>query len=337
MFRKTLLIFGRDVKVSFREFMSLMMIFIPIVLAIGVNLFAPGIEDTTVNLALIDGENPKMASYLDDFANIQLFDDYEALEARVMKRDNVIGIVGEGEGESNYILVQGNEPDDIVDYSKLLKTNFEYDRQIDDSTAVIKEFGVSESPVKMLWANMGILFATVLAGMLITLNIVDEKMDNTVSAINVAPISRAAWIAGKALIGIFTALIGCVAMVLIMGVAANVNFLQLLILVFFASLISIIIGFLQGLKSDDVMTAVGSTKMIFLPLAASVAGYEFLADKWQWTLYWSPFYWIYRGNVAILNGSMTWLNMLLTCGIVLAITALVFAYVAPRVRKGLEH
>jgi len=335
MFRKMLTVFGRDAKVSFREFMSLMMIFVPVVLAIAVNLFAPGIEDTTINIALIDGENPKMAAYLDDFANVSLYKDYDAVEARVEKRDNVIGITGAGENAT--ILVQGNESKSLVDYAKLLKTYFDYDRQIEDSTAELKEFGVTTPPVKMLWANVGILFVTVLAGMLITLNIVDEKMDNTVSAINVAPISRTAWIVGKALIGILTALVGCVAMVLIMGVAANVNFLQLLILVFIASLISIIIGFLQGLKSDDVMTAVGSTKMIFLPLAASVAGYEFLADKWQWTLYWSPFYWIYRGNVAVLNGSMTWGNMLLTSGIVLAITAAVYAYVAPRIRKGLEH
>jgi ABC-type polysaccharide/polyol phosphate export permease len=193
------------------------------------------------------------------------------------------------------------------------------------------EFGVKTPPVKMLWANMGILLMSVLAGMLISLNIVDEKMDNTVSAINVTPISRIAWIFGKSLIGILLALAGCVAMVLIMGVAGNVNFIQLLILVLISSLISIMIGFLEGIKSDDVMTAIASTKM------ASVAGYEFLSAKWQWVLYWSPFYWIYKGNAAILNGSMTWLNLLMTGGIVLVIAALVFVYTAPRIRKGLEQ
>lgn len=335
MFKKMLIIFGRDIRVSTRDFMSLMMIFIPIVLAIGVNFFAPGIEDTTVNIAVIEGENSAMVTYLADYANIQEFKDYDALETRVMKRDNYVGIVGEG--DDAYILVQGNEPDDVVDFTKLLKTYFEYDRQIEDSTAVVKEFGVKIPPVKMLWANLGILLVTVLSGMLISLNIVDEKMDNTVSAINVTPISRMAWIFGKSLFGITMALLGCVAMVLIMGVASNVNFIQLLIFVFVSSLTSIMIGFLEGLNSDDVMTAVASTKMIMFPLAASVAGYEFLADKWQWLLYWSPFYWIYKGNISILNGSMTWLNLLGTCGIILFLAALVFLYTAPRIRKGLEH
>jgi ABC-type multidrug transport system permease subunit len=176
-----------------------------------------------------------------------------------------------------------------------------------------------------------------LAGMLISLNIVDEKMDNTVSAINVTPISRTAWIFGKSMIGIMFTLIGCVLMILIMRVETNVNFLQLLIFVFVSSLISIMIGFLQGLNSDDVMTAVGSTKLIFLRWALSGAGYEYLADKWQWVLYWSPYYWLYKGNIAIIDGSMTWLNLLLYGGIIVLISILVFVYTAPRIRKGLEH
>jgi ABC-2 type transport system permease protein len=335
MFRKMLIIFGRDIKVSIRDFMSLIMMVIPIILAIAVNFFAPGIEDTTVNLACIEGENPEMVSYLEEYAKIRVYKDYKALEERVMKRDNFVGIVGEG--SNAYILVQGNEPSEVVEFTQLLKTFFEYDRQVADSTATIKEFGVKTPPVKMLWANMGILLVTVLAGMLISLNIVDEKMDNTVSAVNVTPVSRMVWIFGKSLIGILLALVGCVAMVLIMGVAGNVNFVQLLIFVLVSSLISIMIGFLEGLNSDDVMTAMASTKMIMFPLAASVAGYEFLAAKWQWVLYWSPFYWIYKGNIAILNGSMNWLSLLLYGGIVLAIAALVFAYTAPRIRKGLEQ
>ena len=335
MFRKMLNIFGRDLKVSMRNMMSIFMIFVPIVLAVSVNLFAPGIEDTTVNLVLIEGENPEMAAYLEDYAEIEYVSDYDAMESRIMDRDNYVGITGKG--EDSFILSQGNEPAEVVEFAQMLKTFFEYGRQVEDSTAVIKDFGVKTPPIKMLWANMGILLMTMLAGMLVALNIVDEKMDNTISAINVTTISRMTWVFGKSMIGIMLTLIGCVLMVLIMGVATNVNFLQLLIFVFVSSLISVMIGFLQGLNSDDVMTAVGSTKMIFFPIAASVAGCEFLADKWQWVLYWSPYYWIYKGNLAILNGSMTWLNLLLHGGIVLLISAAVFGYTAPRIRKGLEH
>jgi hypothetical protein len=335
MFKKMLLIFGRDLKVSMRNMMSVFLILIPIILAVFVNVFAPGIEDTTVNLVFVEGENTEMAAYLENYAKIEYVKTDAALEDRVMARDNYIGIVGQG--DDAYILTQGNEPSETVEFARMLKTFFEYDRQVEDSTAVIKDFGVKTPPIKKLMANIGILLMTMLAGMLISLNIVDEKMDNTVSAINVTPISRTAWIFGKSMIGIMFTLIGCVLMILIMRVETNVNFLQLLIFVFVSSLISIMIGFLQGLNSDDVMTAVGSTKLIFLPLALSVAGYEYLADKWQWVLYWSPYYWLYKGNIAIIDGSMTWLNLLLYGGIIVLISILVFVYTAPRIRKGLEH
>lgn len=335
MFKKMLLIFGRDLKVSMRNMMSIFLIFIPIILAVFVNIFAPGIEDTTVNLVFIKGENTEMAAYLEDYARIEYVKDYDALKSRVMDRDNYIGITGQG--DDAFILTQGNETEEDVQFVQILKTFFEYDRQVSDSTSVIKDFGVKTPPIKMMFANLGILLMTMLAGMLISLNIVEEKMDNTVSAINVTPISRVAWVFGKSLMGIMLALIGSVIMIFIMGVAANINFLQLLVFIFISSFISIMIGFLQGLNSDDVMTAVASTKMIFLPLAASVAGYEFLADKWQWALYWSPYYWVYKGNIAIINGSMTWLNLLLYGGIIVLISALVFAYTAPRIRKGLER
>jgi hypothetical protein len=335
MLRKMLLVFGRDIKVSVRDFMTVFIVLVPFVLALAVNFLAPGIEDTMVNIALLEQENPGMAEYLDDYAHISLYPERSLLEERILQRDNVVGIVGQG--ESAIILTQGNEPKEVVDLARLLKTFFEYGRSEADTTAVIMEFGVKTPPLKMLWANMGILLLTALAGMLVSLNIVEEKMDNTISAINVAPISRIAWIFGKCLMGLLLSLLGSIVLVYFMGVASLVNFAQLLVLVFSASLISIMIGLLQGLNSDDVMTAVATTKIIMLPLAASVAGYEFLPAKWQWVLYVSPFYWVYKGNVGILNGDMSWGQLFLICGIVLALTAVVFAFMAPRIRQGLEQ
>ena len=68
------------------------------------------------------------------------------LKKGVLRRDNVIGIAGKG--DSAYILTQGNEPDGIVEYAKLLKTYYENDRQIEDSTAVIESFGIKTPPIK---------------------------------------------------------------------------------------------------------------------------------------------------------------------------------------------
>ncbi len=102
------------------------------------------------------------------------------------------------------------------------------------------------------------------------------------------------------------------------------------------TLISLLVGFVQGLSSSDIMEAAGSVKLMFLPMIGSVIGYELLSPQWQIALYWSPFYWAYRANDIILSKSGVWPDLLLYAGIILTICVVVYAALAPRTRKGLQ-
>ena len=62
---------------------------------------------------------------------------------------------------------------------------------------------------------MLLLMTPMLAGMLIALNIVEEKADKTVSAINVTPTSRNMFILGKSMMGIVFAVVTSVACIFI--------------------------------------------------------------------------------------------------------------------------
>ena len=73
MFRKILTIFRRDLKVNLKDALALYIIIFPILFAIAINLFTPGINDTTVNLALLEGENPAQVEYFKQFAKVELF------------------------------------------------------------------------------------------------------------------------------------------------------------------------------------------------------------------------------------------------------------------------
>ncbi len=334
MIRKMFRIFLRDAKVNLREFMSLYIILAPVLFAIVINLLAPGITDTNVRVAFIEGDNPAQVEYFKQFSQVEELKDMNALEERVKRRDDIVAIVPDG--DRYYIMAQGNENEIVVEHVKFFKTLFEEGRTVEDSTATIHDFGVKVPPTKKMWGNVSILFTSLLAGMIIALNIVEEKMENTVSAINVTPISRKAFVFGKCMMGVLLALIGSVALVFILGFW-GVNLGQLIIILLASTLISVLIGLIEGITSDDVMTAVGNVKMLFLPLAGSIAGCELLADKWQWILYWSPFYWAYKGNEAVLANHATWPQVLLYTGIILVISALVYMYLAPKIRKGLEH
>jgi len=84
------------------------------------------------------------------------------------------------------------------------------------------------------------------------------------------------------------------------------------------------------------MNAAGNIKTLFLPLFGAVLAFELLSDKWQKFFYWIPFYWTYKGNELILTKSGTWGQVLSYAGIVVAISAVVFIVLAPKIRKGLE-
>ncbi len=333
MLKKMMTIFLRDFRASLRDFISLYILIIPVLLAIGINLLAPSVNDTTVNLALVDGDNPALVANLEQYAKVQLLPDAAAVTDRVAQRDDMIGILPEAGGY--YILAQGNEPESVVAAAKMLKSYVDLGLEVDDAaSAEIVTFGRTEPPLKKMLVNLLILMVSVMAGMLISITIVEEKADNTISAINVSPISRMAWVLGKSGIGILLAVYGSLSILWITGYG-DVNIGQALLAVLSVTVLSILIGFIEGINNDDVMDAAGSIKMLFLPIAAAVAAVELLNDQWQMLFYWVPFYWTYKGNDAILSYTATWSQIGLYTAIVLAISGAVYLYLAPKIQKGL--
>ncbi len=333
MLKRIWAIFTRDVKVSMRTFISLYILVVPLILAFAINLFTPGINDTTINLALLEADNPEQIAYFKSFAKVELFKDVESVQKRVEARDNIVGILPEG--DKHYIMIQGNEPEGVIDYAKLINSLNELDIQVEDTNAEIIEFGKTVPPLKRTLVNGVLLLISILGGMLIAFNIVEEKADRTIRSINVTPTTRNTFILGKSLLGLVLPIFGTIATVFICGFG-DVNLLQILLIVSAASLLSLLVGFIQGLSSDDIISAVSIIKLLFLPLFASVLAIELLSAKWQKFFYWSPFYWAYKGNNAVLSQTSTWQQILSYTGIVIVLCGIVYLIAAPRIRKGLE-
>lgn len=333
MFKKIRSIFKRDLKVNIKDTISLYILIIPVIFAIFINLFTPGINDTTVNLALLEEENNSQVEYLEQFAKVELFRNEAEIKERVEKRDAVIGVLPEK--NDYYLMTQGNEPQEAIEYAKLLESFYELDLSVEDSNAKLIEYDRTVPPIKKTLVNIAILFTAVLGGMLITLNIVEEKNDHTLHAINLTPTSRTTFILGKSVMGILLSIFGSLALILITGFF-DINFLQLLSVVVTTSVLTILIGFVQGVTNDDVIEAAGSIKLLFLPLIAAVLAMELLDDKWQKFFYWNPFYWAYKGNDVILAERGTWTEILLYSGIVLLLSGVLAIFLAPKIRKAFE-
>ena len=309
------------------------MMVIPLLLAVGITLFAPGLNDTTVKLAMLKSDAAAHIEYMEQFSKVELFDSLDELERRVAKRDDVAAIAPTGTGYE--IILQGNESEIVEAYAVLLNTLYELGSTREETSARLLSFGSTVPPVKTMLVNMLISMTIMLAGMLIAISIVEEKAENTINAINVTPISQTGFVIGKSLFGGVVAMLGIIGSLLITGFY-DINWFMIVLIGLTSMILSLVIGFLQGLSSRDAMEAATSVKMIILPLAGSIAGYEFLAAKWQWTMYWSPFYWAYKANNLILSKTADWGTVLVCMGAVVGLSLLVYLISLPKLRKGLS-
>ena len=333
MIRKIFLIFRRDLLSSRRDFMATYIMVAPLLLAVGITLFAPGLNDTTVKLAMLKSDDIEHIEYMEQFSKVELFSSMDELERRVEKRDDIAAIIPSG--NSYEIILQGNESEIVEEYAVQLNTLYELGATKEETTAQLISFGRTVPPLKAKLVNMLIAMTIMLAGMLIAIGIVEEKAENTINAINVTPVSQTGFVIGKSLLGGAAALLGIIGAVLITGFY-DINWFMIVLVGLTSMILSFIIGFLQGISSADVIEAAGGVKLIILPLAGSIAGYEFLADKWQWTMYWSPFYWAYKANNLILSKTADWGTVLLCTTLVIGLSLIVYLVALPKLRKGLS-
>ncbi|MFC1986381.1 ABC transporter permease [Chloroflexota bacterium] len=333
MIKKIFVIFGRDLLSSRRDFLALYIMVAPLLLAVGITLFAPGLNDTTVKLAMLKSDDIEHIEYMERFSKVELFNSVDELERRVEKRDDIAAIAPTG--HSYEIILQGNESEIVEDYAVQLNTLYELGATEEETTAQLMSFGRTTPPLKTKLVNMLIAMAIMLAGMLIAMGIVEEKAENTINAINVTPISQTGFVIGKSLLGGAAALLGIIGAVLITGFY-DINWFMILLVGLTSMTLSLVIGFLQGLSSADVIEAAGNVKMIFLPIAGSIAVYEFTSANWHWTVYWSPFYWAYKANLLILSKTADWGTVLFSTAMVLGLSLIVYFAALPKIRKGLS-
>ena len=333
MIKKMLAIFRMDLLYSRRDAMVSYIIVAPLLLAVGITFFAPGLNDTTVKLAMLKSDDTEHIEYMKQFARVELFGSMDELERRVEKRDDIAAIAPTG--NSYEIILQGNESEIVEEYATILNTLYELGATEEETTAQLASFGRTVPPLKTKLVNMLILLTVMLAGMLIAISIVEEKATNTINAINVTPISQTGFVIGKSLLGSVAAMLGIIGAILITGFY-NINWFMIVLVGITSMILSLVVGFLQGLSSEDVMEAAGSVKLLFLPIAGSIAVYEFVSEKWQWTVYWSPFYWAYKANTMILSKTADWGTVLLCTAMVVGLSLAVYLISIPKIRKGLS-
>lgn len=334
--KKIFSVFCRDLKIASKDPLALWIFVAPIFFAVLVNLVSPGINDSTVNLALQKDVGKDYIEKISDYASVELFDSREEIEKRVSKRDEVLGIVKEGENLK--IIAEGNETDESLKLAQILNALYHLDlldaKEV-ESRLSFYSFNESIPGLKRALAVTILLMTTIVSAMVIALGLVDEKNDKTIRAANVTPMSQTAYVLSKSIIGILLLFVTEVINLAVLGLF-DINFGQMLLMIFAVSLISIIVSFSIGLSSTDFIEAAASIKMLMVPLAAGILVYELMNEKWHFTVYWNPFYWADRGITEIINKTAVWSDILIYTGIICVLCGLVFGICKKNIQNHLN-
>jgi len=331
--KRILAIVGRDITSGKRDFIYAYIMIIPFIMALVLKAIIPGVDTTTVNIAVLDTLEPQLIEYLDEFAKVKEFETIQDIRVRVSKTDDYLGLVKKDDKYN--IISQNNESEGSYDFLELIVNSYQKDLYIFPIDIKITDSGWKLHPLKQQGANFLIIFTTVFGGMLILLSLVEEKMSNTLSAINVSPTSKFEFIIGKSILGLTIPIVGIIGILLIVGFE-DINYLMVIVVSISVSFISMIIGFVIGIMNDEPISAIASMKMIFIPVMGSVFGAMYLSEKFIPLLYWSPFYWAYEAMNSIILNEATWPMIFKDCLIITFITALVFMLLRNRIKRGLN-
>lgn len=332
MFKRLFTITGRDLKSGFRDWLYIYIFLAPLLFAYLLKAVIPGVGSTTINIAVLESIDQEVVDHLETYAKVEKFADLEAIEERVTQTDDVFGLIQKPDGYN--IVQQGNEMEGTIKILQFAVNSYENKDMELPVEVVLSDIGWRMSPWKQNGAIMMILMNTVIGAMLIVMSIVEEKVSNTLAMLNVTPLTRFQFVIGKSLPGVILPVFGAFAIFWVVGFS-GIDYAMVTVVVFATSLISMIFGFSVALYNTDMMEAIGSLKMILLPVYASVAGYIMLDPEWHWTFYWSPYYWAYEVLDHIILETATWEMVAMNSSIILLITALSFVAMSKKIRQGM--
>lgn len=329
---KIFAIVRRDVKNGMRDWLIVYLSIAPFLIALILRLFIPATQNGFFSVAVL--ENDPVKPLMTAYAKVETFENETAMIERINRNDDIMGLITKPNNQYE-VIKQGNE---AMDYSAFLEpllynglvSDAQYDHYIK-----LSNVNFTMSPLKLQGGILIMLFSTVFGGMFIVLNMVDEKMSNTLKALNVTPTARFQVIIGKGFIGFLLPIIGALGAAWILGFS-GIAYGAFLITIIATALISLIIGFVIGILNDEPIAAVASMKIVFVPVLLSVFGAMFLSEKWHPLLYWSPYYWSYKSLYDILMQQAQMQTILLNALWIVMITAFVFLGLRKKIKEGFQ-
>lgn len=291
MFSRIRNLLAKDLLYSTRESILVYSLAAVLVMAVGALFFLPSLEQMDVTLAVDESVPPEVARQLEAYGRVEHYAGYDRLRERVLAFDDVPGIYYSG-GEY-VVLLEGNEESYVRELPGVILDRVLLGEDVVELSTV--SLGRERSPVRKYTAMFFLMSMFLIGGMFIGLSIIDDRQSGTIRALAVAPLNVLEYMIAKSALGLVVVVASTLAVATILLGPAAVNYPLLLIWVVSSLGVAILTGFLIGLISNNMITAIAMVKVMTLFITGVTMAALFLPDRLKWLLYVFPNYWSVEG------------------------------------------
>jgi ABC-2 type transport system permease protein len=310
MVKRIFSLFRQDLVNTLRDNLLLYILFAPLLLAFGAKLFLPSLDQSSLVFAVQAGLDSESIQRLEKIGNVQIYPDAEAVRARVLRNDDVPGIVINQ--QSPVLVLEGNESESPEVLSMLVggalsggETASYTWIQNESSRSLLLEYST------IIFIMIGIL----LGALVMAFNIIEDKETRAIKALGVSPLSMVELTLSRGLFALVISLflVLCMTAILIGG---QVNYGLLMVAFLFSITLPILISYLIGGLADNQLKAGAILKffmMVYLTLPIITI---FIPRQWHVFFYILPNYWMWQTFESVIiaptGGFGLWISGLVT-------------------------
>lgn len=328
--KRILNLMRQDLTNVLRDNILLYMVFGPILLALGARLFVPSLDQVSFTFAVEAGMPAAQVQRLERIARVEVLPDAAAVQARVLRSDDVPGLVLQNGAPT--LVLEGNEAE-AADVLQAVVAQALSGEAVASFTQTR-----SSTPRSLMTEYTTIIFfmiGSLLGALVMAFNIIEDKETRAVRALGVSPLSMFELTVARGLFAVLLSLV-IVGVTTFILLGPGADYPLLLVGFLFAVGLPVLTGYVIGGLADSQLKAIAILKfymMIYLTLPIITI---FLPRSWHVFFYILPNYWMWLTFENAVIGQLGPVNFWVAGIVTLASSLALVALLLPRLRKQLK-
>lgn len=321
-------IIQKDLISTTRDALLLYILAAPLIIAVGARIFLPTVGQSSVNMVMTEATAAELGETLGDYANVIEVRDDAALERRVLALDEAVGVAPAGGGYE--LLLEGNESATSQELAAIALERALSGEPLPQAEVV--EVGTQRVPFREWIGAFTALSVLFFGAIVMGFHIIEDKESGMILAMGVSPLTRRTYLLARGVLVLAVGVLGVFISLYGLGIT-TFDPAHILLAALAGTTTAVLFGFIMGAITANQIAGFAFVKIGFWPIILPAVIALFIPSRWEWTLYWTPTYWVFESFKRILVEGLGWAALWGPLVWTVALTA-VFAAVAYPFLKG---